>query len=97
MSTTKRVTVDLPAQLGRFADAAVDSGRYGSVKEVLCDALRQLMDRSDRSESPLDAARRKIDEGLKAAHAGDVADSHEFFTKLRRTTRKTRGSQRRAG
>jgi antitoxin ParD1/3/4 len=90
MATRRKVTVQLPEQLGRFAADAVTSGRYESLDEVVRDGVRLLMDRERERSAALKALRRKIDEGVKAADAGDVLSSDRFFADLRRRSRKPR-------
>ena len=90
MATGKRVTVKLPSQLGRFAEKAVGAGRYESLDEVVRDGIRLLMDRERERAAAIKALRRKIEEGVKAADAGDVVDADRFFADLARRRRRPR-------
>jgi antitoxin ParD1/3/4 len=58
----KNTSVSLSDHFDRFIDDQVKSGRYGSVSEVIRDALRMM----EAREAKLEALRRAIDEGLES-------------------------------
>ncbi len=59
-------TVELPADLAAFAQTQVDTGRYGSIAEVVRDGLGLLQSRTQQ----VIALRKELDVGIAQLDAG---------------------------
>lgn len=86
MASRKTLNVSLTAELQRFVDRRVASGRYQTASEVVRDGLRLLEDRERATDRDIDSMKRKISSGLKQARAGEVLDGDEVLAALRRRT-----------
>jgi len=86
MASRKTLNVSLTAELQRFVDRRVASGRYQTASEVVRDGLRLLEDRERATERDIDSMKRKISSGLKQARAGEVLDGDQVLAALRRRT-----------
>ena len=80
----------LTPELEQFAQAQVSEGRYGSVGEVLAEALRLLQRRERARAAARQHVRDQIAEGLADFERGDFADGEEFFRELLEETRRGR-------
>lgn len=74
----EKFSITLPGELARIIHERVGSGAYGSVSEVIREALRAWMQREHRL-SELDAA---IARGLADADAGRVHDPESVRREL---------------
>ncbi len=76
------MNVHLTAELERFVQTKVQSGRYNSASEVVREALR-LMEQKDEVRSlQLQELRRRIDKGLIQAGRSEGADGDEFMHQM---------------
>jgi antitoxin ParD1/3/4 len=81
----------LPPDLEQFVQSQLDSGKYGSASEVVCDAVRILRERQKR----LEGLRQEIEQGIKDLDAGEFIEIEsddalrEFFEDIQ-----TRGMRR---
>jgi antitoxin ParD1/3/4 len=76
------MNVDLTQELEQLVQSRVQSGRYGSASEVVCDALRLLADRDELLELRKQEIREKIAQGLDSLQRGQGVDGDEFFSQL---------------
>jgi Arc/MetJ-type ribon-helix-helix transcriptional regulator len=85
------MNLSLPPEILKLIDDRVQSGKYGTVEDVIAAAIANL-DQQERL-AQLDGAdlealypgfKEKLAEGLAAARAGDVVDGEEFFNQLER-------------
>lgn len=74
--------VQLTPQLERLVHEKVQSGRYGSASEVVCEALLLLEEREEARVAELARLRSRIDQSLLEAERGEVTDGDEFMEGL---------------
>jgi antitoxin ParD1/3/4 len=76
------MNVSLTPELEELVHLKVQTGRYGSVSDVVGEALR-LMDERDRAQSLFtDDVRAKIAAGLKSLRAGQGVDGDAFLAAM---------------
>lgn len=85
------MNISLSAELERFIDARVASGRYQSSSEVVRDGLRLLEERELAREKTLKELREKIAVGLDQINNGQVHDGEAVFEEIRERSHKRRG------
>jgi antitoxin ParD1/3/4 len=68
-----------PIDVQGFVQIAIESGRYASERELICDALRLMQARDEH----LAALHREIQEGLQDAERGDLLEADDVFAELR--------------
>lgn len=61
MTDLEQLDVALPQDLLTSMQAAVASGEYGSINELVHDALREWLEHREERESRIDAIRQKIE------------------------------------
>jgi len=76
--------VQLTPQLERLVQEKVESGRYASADEVVCEALLLLEEREEARVAELGRLRSRIDESLLEAERGEVTDGDQFMEGLLR-------------
>jgi antitoxin ParD1/3/4 len=76
------MNVSLTPELEELVRLNVQTGRYGSVSDVLGEALR-LMDELDRAQSVFDDdVQEKIAAGLTSLRAGEGVDGDAFLAEM---------------
>lgn len=78
------MNVSLTSQLEELVQQKVSSGRYNSASEVIREALRLLEERDELKELKLQALKKEIALGLDQADRGELVDSDQVFTALRK-------------
>lgn len=68
------MTVSLPAELEKFIEQSVKSGRFTSEGELLCEAIETLRTREEFRQFQLAGLRGKLREGVADLDAGRVAE-----------------------
>ena len=82
------MTVDLHPNLPEIIQRKVDSGRYQSAGEVVCEALQLLEERDQIQELRLKKLRDEIDVGLEQARRGEVVSfDDELVEEIKREGR----------
>jgi antitoxin ParD1/3/4 len=76
-------SVDLGAQLEKFVNSLIKSGRYNSKSEVLREGVRLIQERENRLAA-LDAA---IARGLRDVEAGRLKPADQVFDRLEKKYR----------
>ena len=74
----------LGKDLETFVRQQVETGRYASASEVVCDALKLLKDRWEQREAALEALRGEMDKGLVP---GETHAAEEVFESLKQKYR----------
>lgn len=80
MSTVEKISVALSTEMIAVLRAAVDSGEYSSVSEVIREALRGWKMRKKIETIELEELRRLIQEGVES---GPGIDAKVVFSRLR--------------
>jgi antitoxin ParD1/3/4 len=93
MAGRTTLNVSLTAELERFVQERVSSGRYQTASEVVREGLR-LLERQERDhEEAFEALKSKLARGAAQAERGEVVDGEAFFDKaLKRLERKRKRS-----
>ena len=94
MPARSSLNVSLTAELEKFVQARVASGRYQTASEVVREALRLLEAHEQTREEALTRVRAKLKRGMEQAERGELLDSEEVFAELRR--RSARWGKRKA-
>jgi antitoxin ParD1/3/4 len=79
MQSAEKLSITLPPEMASFIRQKVESGLYGSISEIIREAMRGLMERERRLER-LDGA---IALGLADAEAGRVQEIEAVRRELR--------------
>ena len=80
MSATKRITVDLQADLAEAMRRSVEGGEYGSDSDIVDDALRDWAHARSGEGNDLERLRRLIEEG---DASGPSIPAEEVYAELR--------------
>ena len=80
MSTVEKISVALPPEMIAVLRAAVESGEYSSVSEVIREALRAWKLKRKVETLELDELRRLVQEGI---DSGPSIDAELVFSRLR--------------
>ena len=81
MAKVEKVSIALTPEMVAELRAAVDQGEYGSVSEVVRDALRDWHLRRKLEAIEIEELRRLVQEGI---DSGPGIDADAVFTRLRR-------------
>lgn len=76
------MNIDLTPEFERLVQNKVKSGQYSSTNDVVLDALRLLEQRDEVFAFPKEQLRTQIEEGWRAAQAGNLADGDEVFDRI---------------
>jgi antitoxin ParD1/3/4 len=74
----------LPDEVKDLVRAQIEAGRFRSVDEVVCEALRLLHEREELFASHREALRGQIAEGVAAEERGEFRDGAEAIADVRR-------------
>jgi antitoxin ParD1/3/4 len=74
----------LPDEIKELVRAQIETGRFRSVDEVVCEALRLLHEREMLFASHRDELRAQIAEGVAAELRGELRDGAEAVEHVRR-------------
>jgi antitoxin ParD1/3/4 len=74
----------LPDEVKELVRAQLEAGRFQSVDEVVCEALRLLQEREELFASQRDVLRSQIAEGVAAEERGELRDGGEAIADVRR-------------
>jgi antitoxin ParD1/3/4 len=74
--------VSLTPALGKLVQQKVETGRYGSVSEVICEALQLLDDRDRLQALQNHEIAKKIAVGMASLRAGRSTDGEAFFDRI---------------
>jgi antitoxin ParD1/3/4 len=80
MADVERLSVTIASDIAAEVRAAVEAGEYGSVSEVVGDALREWRQRRETSALKVEDLRHMIQQGT---DSGSGLDSGEVFVRLR--------------
>src|SRR4030081_609705 len=89
---TKQITrnIAFTPHFDRFVQSKVESGRYQSASEVVCDGLRLLEEREERHQQAFGGMREEIEIGWQQSERGEVVDGPTVFAEIRRISRSKR-------
>jgi len=74
----------LPEEVKELVRAQIEAGRFRSVDEVVCEALRLLHEREELFASQREELRAQIAEGVAAEERGEFRDGSEAVADVRR-------------
>lgn len=74
----------LPDEVKELVRAQIEAGRFQSVDEVVCEALRLLQEREALFASHHEELRAQIAEGVAAEARGELRDGREAVADVRR-------------
>ena len=74
----------LPDEVKELVQAQLEAGRFQSVDEVVCEALRILHEREELFASRRDELRAQVAEGVAAEERGELRDGDEAIADVRR-------------
>lgn len=74
MSSTERMTITMPSEMAAVVQAAVDSGDYATVSEVIREAVRDWRAKRSSQQQELQALKNDIQRGLADLEAGRLKD-----------------------
>jgi putative addiction module CopG family antidote len=74
----------LPDEVKELVRAQLESGRFQSVDEVVCEALRVLHEREKLFGSQRDVLRGQITDGVVAEDRGELRNGAEAIAEVRR-------------
>jgi antitoxin ParD1/3/4 len=74
----------LPDEVKELVRAQIEAGRFHSVDEVVCEALRLLQEREELFASHREELRAQIAAGVAAEERGELRDGHEAVADVRR-------------
>jgi antitoxin ParD1/3/4 len=80
MSTVEKISIGLPPEMVALLRAAVDSGEYSSLSEVVHEALQACKLLKEGEARGLDELRRLLREGVES---GRAIDAEAVFSRLR--------------
>jgi antitoxin ParD1/3/4 len=78
------MNISLTPTLEKFVQAKVSEGLYGSVSEVIREALRLFISQESTSSSKIEILDREIDKGLDDIKSGRFSDGDEVMKRLRK-------------
>jgi antitoxin ParD1/3/4 len=74
----------LPDEVKELVRTQIEQGRFQSVDEVVCEALRLLQEREEFFASHREELRAQIAEGVAAEERGELRDGAEAIAAVRR-------------
>lgn len=74
----------LPDEVKELVRAQIEAGRFHSVDEIVCEALRLLQEREDLFASHREGLRAQIAEGVAAEQRGEFRDGRAALADVRR-------------
>jgi antitoxin ParD1/3/4 len=74
----------LPDEVKELVRTQIEAGRFRSVDEVVCEALRLLQEREELFASHREDLRIQIAEGVAAEERGELRDGAEAIAEVRR-------------
>ncbi len=89
--------IALTPHLDRFVQAKVNSGRYRSASEVVCEGLRLLEEREQYRLMATAKLRQEIEIGWQQSERGETFDGPSVFAEIRRMSnarRRAEGSKK---
>jgi len=88
------LNVSLTAELERFVQSRVATGRYQTASEVIREGLRLLEEREQSREAALAELRAKIRRGAEQAERGELLDGEAAFEQIRELSARRRAKTR---
>jgi antitoxin ParD1/3/4 len=74
----------LPDEVKELVRAQLETGRFQSVDDVVCEAVRLLHEREELFASQREALRSQIAEGVAAEERGELRDGEHALADVRR-------------
>ncbi|MGK7900227.1 MAG: type II toxin-antitoxin system ParD family antitoxin [Hormoscilla sp.] len=88
------MNITLKPQQERLLQEKLDSGKYGTIDEVIAEAFRLLEERDKYYQKWLDETREKVAIGIDQANRGQLTDGQTAIALLREKLSQARESQK---
>ncbi|MFE1745772.1 type II toxin-antitoxin system ParD family antitoxin [Coleofasciculus sp. H7-2] len=79
----RSITVSVTPELEQFVSELLESGKFSSASEVVCEGLRSLQDRYIVYQARLAELQKEITIGIEASEGGEVVDGATAIQELR--------------
>ena len=87
------VNISITPELDSFLQSRVQSGRYQTISEVVCEALRLLERQEQERDEAFRQLKAKLERGAGQADRGELIDGDEVFDELREMIEERRRSK----
>ncbi len=77
--------ISLPPELEAFAHEQIDTGKYGSMEEMLVAGVQLLAERDALYQGRFEELRRDVRVGVEAAQRGELLDLEPELDRIRQT------------
>jgi antitoxin ParD1/3/4 len=81
------MSVSVTPELEQFVRELLESGKFSSASEVICEGLKLLQDRYIVYQTRLTELKQEIAIGIEQADRGELIDGEEVFAELEEDTR----------
>ncbi len=88
------MNITLKPQQEKFLREKLDSGKYGTIDEVIAEAFKLLEERDKHYLQWLDETRKKVAIGIEQANRGQLTDGKIVMARLREKLSQARESQK---
>ncbi|MBC6476238.1 MAG: type II toxin-antitoxin system ParD family antitoxin [Hormoscilla sp. GM102CHS1] len=88
------MNITLKPQQEKFLREKLDSGKYGTIDEVIAEAFKLLEERDEHYQQWLDETRKKVAIGIEQANRGQLTDGKIAMARLREKLSQARESQK---
>ena len=88
------MNITLKPQQEKFLREKLDSGKYGTIDEVIAEAFKLLEERDEHYQQWLDETRKKVAIGIEQANRGQLTDGKIAIARLREKLSQARESQK---
>ncbi|MBC6478751.1 MAG: type II toxin-antitoxin system ParD family antitoxin [Hormoscilla sp. GM7CHS1pb] len=88
------MNITLKPQQEKFLREKLDSGKYGTIDEVIAEAFKLLEERDEHYQQWLDETRKKVAIGIEQANRGQLTDGKVAMARLRAKLSQARESQK---
>ncbi|MBC6453350.1 MAG: type II toxin-antitoxin system ParD family antitoxin [Hormoscilla sp. SP5CHS1] len=88
------MNITLKPQQEKFLREKLDSGKYGTIDEVIAEAFKLLEERDEHYQQWLDETRKKVAISIEQANRGQLTDGKIAMARLREKLSQARESQK---
>ncbi|MBC6421703.1 MAG: type II toxin-antitoxin system ParD family antitoxin [Hormoscilla sp. SP12CHS1] len=88
------MNITLKPQQEKFLREKLDSGKYGTIDEVIAEAFKLLEERDEHYQQWLDETRKKVAISIEQANRGQLTDGKIAMARLREKLSQARGPRK---